>query len=441
MRIGEVLLKQGILKPAQLQRALAEQRAEGISLEEALIGLGFVTEEMLAQSLALASGLPFFDGAIARSQPAAAALVPEEFARRHRLCPISFEGDVLEVVQANPFDLLAIEQLRQASGRDVQARCAGRTCVDQMIATTYGPPPAEAGPPISESPVPASVDVEPAMAKPAEPEHRARGLDDLGLGRRSATHLKELVSRSQGIIVVTGSCGAGKDTTVQAALSFVQGRAKNVVTIERPAEPDGPAGAFAAAARGLLPQDPDVIVIGDLSSPETADLAVRAALSGVLVFATLDSQDSTEVAARLVEMGIDAPRVASALAGVVSQRLVRVVCSECRQLATYAEGILAKAGLEAADGIRFYRGRGCDRCNGTGFRGRTGVFEVLRVDPDVQELIRNRAGADAIREAALRRGMRTQFDDVLAKALFGTTTFEEVLKTAGTQRGTPRCRV
>jgi type II secretory ATPase GspE/PulE/Tfp pilus assembly ATPase PilB-like protein len=152
----------------------------------------------------------------------------------------------------------------------------------------------------------------------------------------------------------------------------------------------------------------------------------------VLVFATLDSQDSMKVADRLVDMGIDATRVASALIGVVSQRLVRIVCSDCRQPATYADGILAKAGLEAADGITFYRGRGCDRCNGTGFCGRTGVFEVLRIDPDIQELIRNRAGADAIREAAVRRSMRTQFDDVLAKALFGTTTFEEVLKTAGT---------
>jgi type II secretory ATPase GspE/PulE/Tfp pilus assembly ATPase PilB-like protein len=301
-----------------------------------------------------------------------------------------------------------------------------------MIAATYCPPLDEAPQPPSEGPLPAPVDIEPAVAIPAVREQAARSLDDLGLGRKSAAHLKELLSRSQGLIVITGSCGTGKDTTVRAAVSFVQRRVKNIVTIEKPAEPDGPAGAFAAAVRGLLPQDPDVIVIGDISAPETADLAVRAALSGVLVFATLDSQDSMKVADRLVDMGIDATRVASALIGVVSQRLVRIVCSDCRQPATYADGILAKAGLEAADGITFYRGRGCDRCNGTGFCGRTGVFEVLRIDPDIQELIRNRAGADAIREAAVRRSMRTQFDDVLAKALFGTTTFEEVLKTAGT---------
>jgi type II secretory ATPase GspE/PulE/Tfp pilus assembly ATPase PilB-like protein len=439
MRIGEVLLKQGVVAPPQLQRALAEQRVAGGSLEQALIGLGLVTEATLAQSLATAAGVPLFEGEVRQAPPAAAALVPEQFARQHHLCPVSLEGNLLQVVQSNPFDVLAIEDLRQCSGHDVQQACGPRTCVDGLIAATYCAPTA------GTSSQPADLQAESAVTSETVrtvvgPVQEARRLDDLGLGRKSAAHVRELLLRSQGLIVVTGPCGAGKNTTVHAALSLLRGRVKNIVTTEKPAE-TGDAerratGAeapdrFAAAVRGLLPQDPDVIAIGDMSTPETADLAVRAALSGVLVFGTLDIGDAAAVADCLVDMGLDAPRVASALIGVVSQRLVRVVCCDCRQEATYSEGILAKAGLEAADGIKFYRGRGCDHCAQSGFRGRTGVFEVLRIDPEIQELIRARADADAIRTAALRRGMRTQFDDVMAKALFGSTTFEEALKIAG----------
>jgi type II secretory ATPase GspE/PulE/Tfp pilus assembly ATPase PilB-like protein len=185
---------------------------------------------------------------------------------------------------------------------------------------------------------------------------------------------------------------------------------------------------FASAIRSLLRQDPDIIMIGEIRDPETAQLAVRAALSGVLVFSTLHTQDSPGAMPRLMDMGVEPYLIASAMAGVVNQRLVRIICRECKEPVTYPPDMLAKVNLKQTDDVTFYKGRGCQHCGQTGYRGRTGVYEILMVDNAIHELIRGRADSRQIKEVAVRSGFKSLLDDALSKAVIGQTTLEDVLR-------------
>jgi len=272
-----------------------------------------------------------------------------------------------------------------------------------------------------------------------EQEKLVRGLADLGLNRRGLALVQDLLGRSRGIVLVTGPTGAGKTTTLYSALHALGGRARNIMTVEDPVEYEFPsirqtqvrprAGlTFATAIRSLLRQDPDVIMIGEIRDPETAQLAVRAALSGVLVFSTLHTQDSAGAVPRLMDMGIEPYLLASTMAGVIAQRLVRLVCPECKAPASYPAGTLAKVGLSPADTVAFVRGTGCDRCGQTGYRGRTGVFEILTIDAAMHDLIGERADSRRIRDAAVRSGFKSIRDDALSKAVLGQTTLDEVIR-------------
>jgi type II secretory ATPase GspE/PulE/Tfp pilus assembly ATPase PilB-like protein len=247
------------------------------------------------------------------------------------------------------------------------------------------------------------------------------------------------MSRSRGIVLVTGPTGAGKTTTLYSALNVLGGREKNIMTVEDPVEYEFPsirqtqvrprAGlTFASAIRSLLRQDPDIIMIGEIRDPETAQLAVRAALSGVLVFSTLHTQDSPGAMPRLMDMGVEPYLIASAVSGVINQRLVRLICPECKAPVTHPPEVLAKVNLTPADGVTFYRGQGCAHCLQTGYRGRTGVYEILMVDAAIHDLIRARSDSRQIKDAATRAGFKTLLDDALSKAVIGQTTLEDVLR-------------
>ncbi len=272
-----------------------------------------------------------------------------------------------------------------------------------------------------------------------EKDKLVRGLEDLGLNRRNLGLFHDLLSRSRGIVLVTGPTGAGKTTTLYSALNVLGGREKNIMTVEDPVEYEFPtirqtqvrprAGlTFASAIRSILRQDPDIIMIGEIRDPETAQLAVRAALSGVLVFSTLHTQDSPGAMPRLMDMGVEPYLIASAMAGVVNQRLVRLICTECKAPVSYAPEMLAKVNLTPADGVTFYRGKGCQHCGQTGYRGRTGVYEILMVDAGLHEMVRSRVDSRQIKEAAIRGGFKSLLDDALSKAVIGQTTLEEVLR-------------
>jgi general secretion pathway protein E len=266
-----------------------------------------------------------------------------------------------------------------------------------------------------------------------------KGLSELGLSRKSLTVLRDVLSKPRGIVLVTGPAGAGKNTTLYAALVHLAATERQVQTIEDPVIHQIPGirqtqvrpstgFTYSTAIRAALRQETDVMMIGEIRDGETAQLALRAAVSGMLVFSTLDTRDSAEAIPRLLEMGLEPYLLASGMVAVIAQRLVRLACTNCKAVVSYPAETLRKVGLEPDPDLTLYRGQGCDACHGSGYQDCTGAFEVLVVDGVINRLIRDRAEAPVIKDAAIGAGMTTVFDDALAKAVFGQTTLEEVLR-------------
>lgn len=268
------------------------------------------------------------------------------------------------------------------------------------------------------------------------------GLEELGLSGGNLTQVNRLIQQSHGIVLVTGPTGSGKTTTLYAALSNLNTSDKNIITIEDPIEYQlrgiGQMQVnpkidltFAAGLRSILRQDPDVIMIGEIRDVETAEIAIQAALTGHLVFSTLHTNDSFGAVSRLLDMGIEPFLVSSSVLGVMAQRLIRRVCPTCRQAYTPEEREIREIGLtpESVGAQPFYRpGPGCDACNTKGYRGRTGIHELLLLNDRLRTLVMQRADAAAIRRMAQEEGMRTLRDDGAGKVLDGITTVEEVLR-------------
>jgi type IV pilus assembly protein PilB len=259
-------------------------------------------------------------------------------------------------------------------------------------------------------------------------------LDQLGLAPAVRERYRRLIRRPHGLLLVTGPTGSGKTTTLYATLLALDAASRSVLTIEDPVEYQLPyvrqsqvnprAGlTFAQGLRSLLRQDPDIIMVGEIRDAETARTAVQAALTGHLVLSTLHTNDAAGALARLTDIGLEPYLVASALIGILAQRLVRRLCHDCRGRMPWPAGI--EGGGAAAIPV------GCARCRGRGYRGRTGLFELLEMTAAVRGLALARAPAAAIRAEALREGMRPLRQDGLAKAVAGETSLEEVLAAAG----------
>jgi type IV pilus assembly protein PilB len=544
--LGEALLKTGAITQAQLDQALAQQRTSGALLGQILLSLNFITEETLARALAREAGVPFVMVNGMKADPAAVALVPEPFARKHMLAPLAVKGTSLEVLQANPFDVLALDELCRLAGRPIIASCAtsedvrnllercytNRGDIDSLVqegvdamatpdshgaaedspvvrllevvindaimrgATDLHVEPEDQSvrlryrvdgvlipgetipkelhaPLVSRMKVLGGMDIteqrmpqdgrisqmvngrrvdlrvatfpttygEKVAIRILEKDKLVRGLTELGFSKKNLTLFRDILSKSRGIVLVTGPTGAGKTTTLYSALAHLGSAEKNILTVEDPVEYQIPtirqtqirpkAGfTFGTAIRSLLRQDPDVIMIGEIRDPETAQLALRAALSGILVFSTLHTQDSSGAVPRLMDMGLEPYLLASGMVGVIAQRLLRISCVECKAPTSYPPETLAKVGLKPDPDIVFYKGQGCEKCAGTGYRGRTGAFEILVVDATINTLIRERADSRLIKQAAVTAGMNTLLGDALSKAIFGQTTIEEVIRVA-----------
>jgi type IV pilus assembly protein PilB len=545
--IGEVLVAARAITQAQLDDALQEQRRSGGFLGDILVSKGAISGPVLAQALAVEARVPFSALEDAAPDPDAAALIPEDLARGGQcVAVLPRSGGRVIVAQANPFDVVTLDEIQRLVSAPVDVVCAPAAAVARLLDRAYGPGtswrlralveeglaslvrpfdedeegtspivrlvdvliedavragatdlhlepeehvitvrhrvdgvlrrvdtlPRDLQPPVvSRLKVVAGLDIaeqrlpqEGRITKPVEgrpvdfrvsafptvfgekiavrileQEKLVRGLSDLGMNRRGLALFQDLLGRSRGIVLVTGPTGAGKTTTLYSALNALGGRARNIMTVEDPVEYEFPAIrqtqvrpraglTFAAAIRSLLRQDPDVIMIGEIRDPETAQLAVRAALSGVLVFSTLHTQDAAGAVPRLMDMGVEPYLLASTMAGVVAQRLVRLVCPRCKAPASYSATALAKAGLSPADGVAFVKGAGCEWCGQTGYRGRTGVFEILPIDAAMHDLIGARADSRRIRDAAVRSGFKSIRDDALSKAVLGQTTLDEVLR-------------
>jgi general secretion pathway protein E len=263
--------------------------------------------------------------------------------------------------------------------------------------------------------------------------------DRLGFAPRAAETFEALIRRPHGILLVTGPTGSGKTTTLYAALDKINRPDLKIITVEDPVEyqlkgvnqiPVKPkiGLSFAAGLRHIVRQDPDVIMVGEIRDLETAEIAIQAALTGHLVFSTLHTNDAPGAITRLQDMGCEPYLFSSVLNGVLAQRLVRRICEVCRVPKTPERSELAALGIADAGDEELFYGKGCDKCRGTGYRGRTGIYELLSITEDVRSLIVRKAPAGEIRRHAVAHGMLTLRDDGWAKACAGVTTVAEILR-------------
>jgi general secretion pathway protein E len=264
-------------------------------------------------------------------------------------------------------------------------------------------------------------------------------LDRLGFPAKTLERFEALIRRPHGILLVTGPTGSGKTTTLYGALDKINSPDRKIITVEDPVEyqlkgvnqiPVKPkiGLTFATGLRHIVRQDPDVILVGEVRDLETAEIAIQAALTGHLVFSTLHTNDAPGAITRLQDMGVEPYLVASVLEGVLAQRLVRRVCAACRIPDRPSTADLDAIGVELAPGQALFRGRGCDECRGTGYRGRTGIYELFPITEDARSLILRRAPSRDIRRYAVEAGMVTLRMDGWTRALEGVTTVEEILR-------------
>jgi type IV pilus assembly protein PilB len=295
-------------------------------------------------------------------------------------------------------------------------------------------------------------------------QHMTIDLETLGLVDADRERVLRMISRPHGMILVTGPTGCGKSTTLYALLARLGSERKNLVnisTVEDPVEHPLPrvsqinlnpaAGiTYASGLRALLRQDPDIIMVGEIRDRETAETAVRAALVGRLLLSTLHTNDAPTAVPRLIDMGIEPFLLASTLSMVIAQRLVRRICFSCRESIDgdasvlealsgerpgFAEALRVSRSQVALFGtehqpnvLRLFRGKGCQQCNGTGYSGRVGVFEILEIDDDIKRLILSKPDAASIRNVAARTTLKTMYQDGLAKAILGETTLDELTR-------------
>ncbi|GIX49504.1 MAG: type II secretion system protein GspE [Candidatus Tectimicrobiota bacterium] len=266
-------------------------------------------------------------------------------------------------------------------------------------------------------------------------------LEDIGMAPDVLRVYSRLIRRSHGIILVTGPTGSGKTTTLYATLQRLNSPQVNIITVEDPIEYqlDGIGQiqvnpkidlTFANGLRSILRQDPDIIMVGEIRDRETAEIAMQASLTGHLVLSTLHTNDAASAITRLRDMGIESFLISSSVLAIMAQRLVRLLCRSCREPFRPDPELLQELGLspQACHQVQFYRGRGCEACRGTGYRGRTGIYELLVIDDPIRALIMQNANAAMIKNAAVASGMRTLLHDGASKVLAGLTTPEEVLR-------------
>lgn len=550
--LGQSLVEHGHLSSEGLARALDEQRRTGTALREVLLRLDLVPESAILEYYEDQLGIPRMDLTTYVLEPEIVRLVPQRVARQFHVLPLFRIGSTLTVAMADPLDVVARDEVKQATGLEVDVVVSPEAQIEEAVERYHpmgeieplvrsGPLRQAAGaPPRAEEdgPVIRFVNAVAQQAvkegasdvhlEPEESSFRIRfrvdgvlrevsiqskdlyssivsrvkvmaaldiaerrlpqdgrfrmsamgrdldvrvstfptihgenlvlrlldrtaaliGMEELGLQPEPLAMLHRMIARPNGIVLVTGPTGSGKTTTLYACLHRINSVERNIVTLEDPVEihlgtirqtqVDPDVGlTFARGLRALLRQDPDVIMVGEIRDSETAEIAVRSALTGHLVLATLHTNDAAGAIPRLLDMEIEPFLLSSAVAGVVAQRLVRRVCERCRRPAEPPPALLEE--LRVPPGRHeFVRGTGCVACGQTGYRGRAGIFEVIEVDDALRERILARASSEDLARVARASGMVSLRDDALRKAERGITSLEEVLRvTAGDHAPAP----
>lgn len=554
MRLGDLLISAGVIRPEQLNDALAIQKKTRERLGDVLINNGIITEQQLIEALQMQLGVDFVDLTAVSIPLELARFVPRSIAKKYCVVPVKLQKDELYVAMSDPLNFEAQEEIKSASHKQVVPMIATRRAVEQAIATLYGNEGTaraieemkrEAGSnqadivPVqmskavdngaAEAPTIRFVNsvIERAITERASDIHlepqegemvvrmridgvlrriftvpanlqatviaRLKIMGGMNIAERkipqdgramvtakdkeidlrissiptiygekivlrlldkSSGHINRktiglegedekkydrLLKNSSGVILIVGPTGSGKSTTMCAMIQELCNEQTNIMTLEDPVEYNIPGAnqcqinektgmTFAAGLRSILRQDPDVISVGEIRDGETASIAVRAAITGHLVISTLHTNDAVSTISRLVDIGVEPYMISSALRGVVSQRLVRKICPQCRKAYTPTEEEKRMLGIAENEDVTFYKGEGCQECGRTGYRGRRGVFEILTLDAALRREVANNASSEELTKTALENGFVTMKDNCRRLVLEGVTTVAEAAK-------------
>lgn len=554
MRLGDLLISAGVIRPEQLNDALAIQKKTRERLGDVLINNGIITEQQLIEALQMQLGVDFVDLTAVSIPLELARFVPRSIAKKYCVVPVKLQKDELYVAMSDPLNFEAQEEVKSASHKQVVPMIATRRAVEQAIATLYGNEGTaraieemkrEAGSnqadivPVqmskavdngaAEAPTIRFVNsvIERAITERASDIHlepqegemvvrmridgvlrriftvpanlqatviaRLKIMGGMNIAERkipqdgramvtakdkeidlrissiptiygekivlrlldkSSGHINRktiglegedekkydrLLKNSSGVILIVGPTGSGKSTTMCAMIQELCNEQTNIMTLEDPVEYNIPGAnqcqinektgmTFAAGLRSILRQDPDVISVGEIRDGETASIAVRAAITGHLVISTLHTNDAVSTISRLVDIGVEPYMISSALRGVVSQRLVRKICPQCRKAYTPTEEEKRMVGIAENEDVTFYKGEGCQECGRTGYRGRRGVFEILTLDAALRREVASNASSEELTKTALENGFVTMKDNCRRLVLEGVTTVAEAAK-------------
>jgi len=288
-----------------------------------------------------------------------------------------------------------------------------------------------------------TVSGESAVLRILDPSSILLELESLGFSENILPKFRSLIQKPNGIILVTGPTGSGKSTTLYTALNILNSKEKKIMTIEDPVEyrlkgisqiqAKPKIGlTFAAGLRSFLRQDPDIMLVGEIRDKETAEIAVQAALTGHMVLSTLHTNDAPSSVVRLIDMGLESFLISASIIGVLAQRLVRKICPKCKEeikMTTKTEKILRNNGIEL-ENVKLFQGKGCSNCNGTGYKGRVAIFELMMITENIKELIGKNATTNLLREQAIKEGMKLLKDDGFEKIRQGITTIDEIVRVA-----------
>ena len=558
LRLGELLVQQGLITPDQLRIALTEQKQQQAPLGRLLVRMGFVTEAVIRDIMARTIGQESIDLTQVVVDGDAVKLIPQDFARRHRVLPIAFDTQeqILTVAITEVFNVVALDQLRatlgqqikiktvlagdaqledhidqfyghelsvdgilreietgeidyqslQAGGDEYQqpiVRLVGALLVDAVkrrasdihfepefaflriryridgvleqvrslhknywpgiavrvkvisgmnIAETRAPQDGRISLNLNGRPVDFRVATQPTIhgenivLRVLDREKSIINLDQMSLPKHIMNTLSLMLARPEGILVITGPTGSGKTTTLYSLLSQLNVESVNIMTLEDPVEypvammrqtsvNEAAKMDFVNGIRSMMRQDPDIILVGEVRDRETAEMAFRAAMTGHQVFTTLHTNSALGAFPRLLDIGILPDIIAGNVIGIIAQRLVRLLCTQCKEAYAPSREERQILGLEPDPSVKIYRPAGCKHCSFRGYRGRTSIMEILRMDADLDELVARRATNREIRTLALEKGFKPLVEEGIAHILDGSTSIAEVARSVDlTQR-------
>ncbi|MCC7081317.1 MAG: type II/IV secretion system protein [Burkholderiales bacterium] len=549
LRLGELLVQQGLITTDQLRIGLTEQKSNNTPIGRQLVRLGFVTEAAIRDAMARTVGQESIDLSQVVADAEALRLVPQEFARRHRVLPIAWDADerALTVATSGLFNVVALDQLRAMLGQGVMlntllaaeaqledyidqfygfelsvdgilreietgeidyqslqaigdeytqpmVRLVNALLVDAVkrgasdlhlepeyaflrirvridgvleqvrslhktywpgiavrikvmsemnIAETRAPQDGRISLTLNGRPIDFRVSTQPTIhgenivLRVLDREKSIISLDKMNLAPESLPKLQLMLARPEGILIVTGPTGSGKTTTLYSLLAEINDETVNIMTLEDPVEyplnlmrqtsvNEAIKMDFANGIRSIMRQDPDIILVGEVRDQETAEMAFRAAMTGHQVFTTLHTNSALGAFPRLLDIGIQPDIMSGNIIGVIAQRLVRVLCSFCKEAYLPSPEERKLLGSREVGEVSLYRSVGCKQCADKGFKGRMAIMEILLMDGDLDELVARRATTRELRTLALSKGFRPLADEAIARVLDGSTTIGEV---------------